>query len=401
MRHQFCAVTIITTGWRRRPGSHEQGRSVAGITAADVALARLYCHAFRGHVIGTFHATRIALEENAPRPPADPWRQLAVESLTRLANQALDPMPRNFRAVISTFHAYDTSLRQAVLALERELENSRERRIEIIRDHLVRAMERITQTNGIVAVRDDVVPEQASFVVPNLGITIVPLVYGDRHCWNLAYLSGQAPDVPRHLHSEGVEIHLGYGKLHGETILGDCRAAVTEGYAMSVPAGTPHGYVNTSGSDHFLPFIFGSRRLGGWGIVLDVEPRPVDANQLAPVSAEGASMNGLVFLEREIDAAAALAVNARRTLIGREATYRPHSGALVLAVSRATPAGLAYRPGPFRIVSIARGRGLVRMGDVEQAVEAHDHFGIPAGMTAELRQQGGRPLVALDAILAR
>ena len=166
-------------------------------------------------------------------------------------------------------------------------------------------MQRIALSNGIVPARDDQVPEQASFVVPNLGITIVPLVYGDRHCWDLAYLSGQAADVPRHLHSEGVEIHLGYGKLRGFTVLGDCRAEVAEGYAMSIPAGTPHGFVNTSGHDHFLPFVFGSSRLGGWGIVLDVAPQPVDMRQLPQVPADAAAMNGLVFLDREVDRTAA------------------------------------------------------------------------------------------------
>ena len=38
--------------------SHLRGRAPAGIAERDIALARLYSHAFRGQVIGAFHATR-------------------------------------------------------------------------------------------------------------------------------------------------------------------------------------------------------------------------------------------------------------------------------------------------------------------------------------------------------
>jgi hypothetical protein len=37
--------------------SHSRGRASAGISKHDIALARLYSHSFRGHVIGAFHAT--------------------------------------------------------------------------------------------------------------------------------------------------------------------------------------------------------------------------------------------------------------------------------------------------------------------------------------------------------
>ena len=43
--------------------SHEKGRTPAEITSEDVALARLYSYAFRGHTIGAFHATRVAIDE--------------------------------------------------------------------------------------------------------------------------------------------------------------------------------------------------------------------------------------------------------------------------------------------------------------------------------------------------
>jgi mannose-6-phosphate isomerase-like protein (cupin superfamily) len=380
--------------------SHAHSRSVASLTTRDIDLARLYGHAFRAHVIGAFHATRVALEAIAPGPGGEPWRRQAVHGLESLANQALDPIFPDFRAVVSTFHRYDHGIHEVLAALDSELDRSRDARLEPVRDRFCRAMEAITTSNGIAPTRDDQVPEQASFVVPNLGITIVPLVYGDRHCWDLAYLAGAASNVPRHLHRDGVEIHLGFGKLHGYTVLGDYQAEVTEGYAMPIPPQTPHGFFNTEGQPHFLPFIFGSVRLGGWGIVLDVEPQPAEMEDLEVVPARAAQMRGLVALDREIERAGASSANLRWTLVSTGATYRPHSGALLLSIARATRAGLNYPAGPFRIVAVVRGSAVVQIGQVTRELGAHDHIGIPAGMSASLRQQGDQPLVALDALLA-
>src|SRR5262249_44346117 len=156
-------------------------------------------------------------------------------------------------------------------------------------------------------------------------------------------------DVPRHMHRDGVEIHLGFGELQGHTALGPYRAEVKEGYAMAIPPGTPHGYFNTSGHEHILPFIFGSARLGGWGILPDVIPQPARMEALKPVPANSPQMNGLVMLDREIERTAKQTASGRRTLIGPPATYRPHSGAIVLSVARAAAAGLNYPTGPFRI----------------------------------------------------
>ena len=247
--------------------------------------------------------------------------------------------------------------------------------------------------------RDDEVPEQSSFVVPNLGITIVPLVYGDHHSWNLAYLAGESASVPRHQHERGVEIHLGLGTLRGDTLLGREKCEVIEGYAMAIPPCTPHGFANTSGHDHFLPFVFGSRLLGGWGVFLDVEPQPIDLDELQRVPRDEKCLNGLVYLDREIERAARSADSARWTLVEPEATFRPESGALVLSISRVSDGGLTLPAESFRTVSVARGSGVVEIGPVEQAVSAHDHFGVPAGVEARVRPTGGQPLILLDALV--
>ena len=273
--------------------SHSRGRDPFLATERDIALARLYSYAFRRHVIGAFHATRQKLG-------GIEFSNLRVED--RLAALQV---------------ARATHVARVKTALDEACALTRHTALQTICDRFASQMEAITSCNGLSITRDKEAPAQGSFVVPNLGITIVPLVYGDHHSWNLAWLDGERSDVPCHLHREGVEIHLGYSPLHGHTILGNSKAEVKEGYAMPIPPGTRHGYSNIGTLTHHLPFIFGSSSLGGWGVFLDVEARPTEAKDLADVPVTAQELNGTVFLEREIGRAAAEATSAARPRIRR------------------------------------------------------------------------------------
>jgi mannose-6-phosphate isomerase-like protein (cupin superfamily) len=376
--------------------SHAASRSIQGISDDDILLARLYCYAWRGHIIGTFHATQLAIDARASALPADAVAR-AKAPLADLSAVSLDPIADDFRALISTFHRYETLLQRAVGELDALVRHDSE--MQTARDRFLANVEHITQSGGIACTRDDEVPAQSSFIVPNLGITIVPLVYGDHHSWNMAYLAGETASVPRHQHGRGVEIHLGFGKLRGDTLLAHQRSEVTEGYAMAIPPRTPHGFANTSGHDHYLPFVFGSRSMGGWGVYLDVEPQPIELEELERVPRSESCLNGLVYLDRQIELAARSVNTARWILVDPHATFRPDSGALVLSIAGITGAGLTLPTADFRAVSVVRGSGVVQMGSCEQAVSAHDHFGVPAGVVAKLRPTGNEPLVILDAVL--
>ena len=50
----------------------------------------------------------------------------------------------------------------------------------------------------------------------------------------------------------------------------------------------------------------------------------------------------------------------------------------------------------FDAVSIVRGSGIIKMAGIEQAVEAHDHFGVPSGIEVTLKATGKEPLIFLD-----
>ncbi len=380
--------------------SHDQGRAPAGIGEREIALARLYCHAFRGHVIGAFHATRRALTESQSYAPlAQAHRQRAEESLADLANRAMDSVGHDMRALISTFHHYSTHVARTADALDRACEQDPSEALRTIRDRFVQHMEAITSENGIHLTQDNHAPAQASFVVPSLGITIVPLVYGDHHSWNLAWLDGERSDVPYHRHQAGVEIHLGYGPLHGYTVLGDCRAEVSDGYAMPIPPNVRHGYTNDSPLPHHVPFIFGSLTRGGWGVFLDVEPQPLPLERLELVPLLNQRLNGSIHLEREIDLAAAKVTSVRYPLIPARLTDQNGTGGLELSVARIAARGLELRNTRFCAVSVVRGMGIVTIAGEERAVARHDHFGVPAGIAARLRPAGPEPFVTLDTVL--
>jgi len=379
---------------------HKKHRDPQAVTPEEIDLARLYCYAFRLHTIGTFHATGQALlARPASAPLSAAYRARATEALTDLANQGMDPVPMDFRAVISTLHRYHHGALRVIDSLQRAHQESHDPECMRIGQLFIRFIEAITTSCGIHLARDTEAPEQGSFVVPNLGIIIVPLVYGDHHSWNLAYLGGEARDVPLHRHLHGVEIHLGYNPTHGLTVLANARAPVDEGYAMPIPPQTDHGWVNTSEQIHHVPFIFGSLLHGGWGVFLDVEAQTRSVDDLSPVEREDPPFEHMVYLERRIVEAEAAESTMRTTLIPHTATGRPDSGGLELNLTRVGPAGFTFAPDDYSIVGVTRGRGIVSIGPAEREVGEHDHFGIPRGMHATIKPSGPEPLVVLDTLI--
>ena len=380
--------------------SHEKNRSPEGVAQGDVNLARLYSYAFRLHTIGTFHATREAIRNCQPAGPlATAYRTRASEALEDLADQAMELVPKDFRAVIATLYCYHRNVLRVIDSLQRDYDDSKDREIADIGQRFHQIIQQITAGNGIHLTQDGEAPEQASFVVPNLGIIIVPLVYGDYHSWNLAYLAGESRDVPTHLHHHGVEIHLGYNPTQGVTVLGNSRAEVDEGYAMPIPPKTAHGWVNTSDEIHHVPFIFGSLKHGGWGVFLDVElqTRPVD--ELEMIERDSTPFSQMVYLERQIARAESIKSAWRTTLIPQTVTNRQGSGGLELSLTRVNQAGYTFPTDDFRIISVVRGQGSVSIEGVECEVRAHDHFGVPAEMQASMKQIGPDPLVVLDSLI--
>jgi hypothetical protein len=379
--------------------SHGNQRKIEGISEEIILSARLYAYGFRGQIIGTFHATAQALEKLADLKTAETETQQAKEELRALGALSVELVPTDYRAVLVNFYRYDQGISRVLENLDLAAKKASSDELRAVQAHFIKAIERVTASSGIVIARDDEIPEQASFVVPSLGITIVPLVYGDQHSWNMAFLSDENLDVPRHLHREGIEIHLGMGSLHGETCLGAYRAEVTEGYAMPIPPGTPHGYINRVRHEHRLPFIFGSRRLGGWGIIPDVNPQPIEAADLKAVSVESKEMNGAVMLDREIATTAKSTGNSRRALISGERTFSPLAGGISLSIARIADGEMIYQPAQYQIVGVVRGRGRVTIGSAGAELTPHAHFGIPAGAQATITALDQEPLVLLDAIL--
>jgi len=107
----------------------------------------------------------------------------------------------------------------------------------------------------------------------------------------------------------------------------------------------------------------------------------------------------MVRLERAIAQAEKIAANWRTILIPYTVTNRGGVGGLELAITRINPSGFSFPVNEFRMVGVVRGEGIVAMAGMEQTIRHHDHFGIPAGIRATLRQLGSAPLVTLDATI--
>jgi hypothetical protein len=376
--------------WSRR-----HGYGIFEIDDDVIALGRLFAYAFRTQTVGALRAARLLLE----RLPTSHDRGRAIEALRGLEELSLTPVPTDFRAVISTVGAYERGVRMAQAALDDELAVTPAPAVALVRERLLANLERVTAGNGLWAASDLALPEQGTFKVPGITVVVVPLVYGDYHSWNSALVVAGSIGQTTHRHRQGVEIHLGYSPLVGRTLLGDRATPLDEGYAMPIPPLVDHGFDNLSADDHLVPFIFGSRRLGGWGIFADVEPRPRPAESFADAPLESVAMNHSVYLERAIERAAGWSRPRRQILIPVERTATAATGGLVLALRRVDPAGTELTGPHYRILSIRRGRGRLRLGPVECELGPHDHIGLPADLPARLTPLGAEPLIQLEATL--
>ncbi|MBS1850081.1 MAG: hypothetical protein JST79_04165 [Acidobacteria bacterium] len=376
---------------------HTHGRSLLHLGPADVEAGRLYSYGFRTQTIGAFHGARTALLgilESGVSKDAESSVQQAIILLSQLEARAMDEVPTDARVVISTLYFYDLWIHEVLGALDTACARRAHPTIELIRQHFVENIQPVVAGNGIYVTNDTDLPEQGSFTVPNLNIFIRPIVYGDYHSWNTGHLSPEQYGVAVHRHHLGAEIHLGFSHVKGETILGDAFADVREGYAMPIPPNTNHGFRNTSGEEHIVPFIFGSQRLGGWGVFFDVEPQGDVPVQRAEHALDSAAMNHSVFLDREI-AKMAQGKGAERTLlIPAERAGNCEIGGLELALTRTGTAPMELTGPDYRIVSVQHGAGKVRIGESEVEVRARDHFGIPADMPCTLTPN--TPIVFLD-----
>ncbi len=318
--------------------------------------------------------------------------------LDQLEAKAGEPVPLDFRALISTLYYYDQWVNQVAEVLEKASVPGTNSKLEIIRRRFVQNIEPISSGNGIYVARDLVLPEQGAFIVPNLGISIVPVIYGDYHSWNAAFLTADQVGVSVHRHHKGAEIHLGFSPVKGRTILGDNFAEVSEGYAMAIPPMTDHGFFNTSGHDHIVPFVFGSLTMTGWGIFFDVEPRSNTGIERREHPLESPAMNHSIFLERATQRARTQTTVAREVLIPAERAGSHEIGGLELAVNR-VHGETALSSDHYRILSVRSGRGRVCIGAAQPEVSEHDHFGLTAGLAGTLTQLGDDPLVSLDAMI--
>jgi hypothetical protein len=117
--------------------------------------------------------------------------------------------------------------------------------------------------------------------------------------------------------------------------------------------------VNLGKEVHHVPFIFGSLRLGGWGVFADVSPQPSDVGSLTDEPISSSAMNGIVLLEREIQFAAIRKSTDRFPIIPAHRTDRDGIGGLELCIVRVVSSGFHYNVDRFCAVSVIGREGEV------------------------------------------
>ena len=366
-------------------------RDVSQFESSDIDLARLYVYAYRTHTVGAFHATRLALDPFGDLPAV----RTAQRRLRDLQALAMRPVPADVRAAAPTlawYHAWSDEVAAALTGPDIPPD------ARVVRDRFQDVIDAIRMSDGIVPTRDDALPEQASYEVPGIEVVIVPLVYGDHISWNTAFVTAASGGATTHRHALQVEIHLGYDGVHGRTLLDGRAATVTEPYAMPIPPMLDHGFDNLSGHDHFVPFVFGSQTLDGWGVFFDVEPRPSSTSDWPETPLESPGMNGSVHLEPSLAALRQAAPGQRRVLIAAERTARPATGGLELAAMHVSEQETTLTFDEFHILSVREGQARLSIAGVTVDLGPREHVGIPAGLRATLRALDG-PCLLLEASL--
>jgi len=379
--------------------SHHNRRSVFHIEGDDVQRARLFAYGYRSHTIGAIHGCIEAIDKitggHAGRYHELDSAKDALEEMQRLGTV---PVPDDFRALTFTLYGYHRLVERALDAFDRASETADRAAVDKLAGNFRNNISRIPDGNGIHTARDDIIPPDGSFLVPNLGIHIAPLIYGDHHSWNSTFLPGRCIGSTMHRHREGVEIHLGYSPMFGDTMVGESVTRLNEGYAMPIPVMDDHGFDNLSENPHWVPFIFGSLTLGGWGVFFDVEPRPAKSEDLKSAPLDSAAMNYSRFIERDIEDVAAQNGALRKVIIPASATASGKVGALELAISRPDESGLDLTSDRYRIFSVCKGEIDIEIGPETARLQAHEHAGAPAGMRTHIKASG-HAAVVLDAVI--
>src|SRR5215831_4256427 len=95
-------ITLDKARW-----SHANGRRVFHIEERDIQRGRLFAYAFRSQTIGLFHATRLSVQARLKRgmpPGSSEYSERAIRILEQLQAHAIQPVPRDFRVLLSTLY---------------------------------------------------------------------------------------------------------------------------------------------------------------------------------------------------------------------------------------------------------------------------------------------------------
>jgi mannose-6-phosphate isomerase-like protein (cupin superfamily) len=302
-------------------------------------------------------------------------------------------VPSDFKAIVVYFNFYNKAFRVIEENLRRTCKTSMtfKKDVKNIRDRFMKAIESVALGSGIYISNWRETDESATLYIQDVGITIVKLVYANRHSCNLAIIP---KEVNTHKHKYTSEIHLSLEPTDGDQIKDGFRVRVTEPYAVPVKPGEWHGFEeNRRKEPHKLIFLTGSPEILGWNVVNDRSVITTSKLQLKIISPDKIGSIGGIFLQREIEKLESVLSNAviQRELIGYEATH-------------GITLNLLGVPDTFNGVSndviflVVKGKGQLKIEKSKASIREGDVFAVPFGMKYAFKREG-LPLILLSSTL--
>jgi len=357
-----------------------------------ISQARLYDYGFRS-LVGSLEVIREKVQEACIRTLGeDKWY------LTQVLNQLdqLDMLrqlevPNDFRAITVHFAFHHNALSSIKANLERACAIS-DHGLEQTLQNLVKSIKAVTDGNGLFLANWKEPEEWSTLYVPDVGLKVVKLIYANRHSMNLAAIPSR---VGTHRHADTSEVHFSLDPTDGDQIVGCFRLHVTEPYAVPIKPSEWHAYEeNRTSRPHQLLFLTGSKRILGWGIVIDRIITESSKLNLMPLDIEEIDRVGGVLIERAVQDVESHVSNEA---LQKQLITASSSGGITLGLVAIPHMWKSHSQDVIHLV--VKGTGELTVLNNKTKIKDGDVFAIPSGMVYEVSNQERRPLILLSSTL--
>lgn len=263
-KHRFYSAAIAAAD------EFGLNRLEEGVTASFTP-ALLYLYGLRG--LDVYGPTLRKLQEilNGELPKDDRKRlELALRGLRLLSDARYHCLHRDHRALLA-LRQYHESLALVEEGLSSCV--SRHTELGVVFGNFVRAVETITDSDGLVTSNWRKTPEQTTTSYSKVNLEISRLVAGEFVGVYKVTVKAKGR-VPHHSHMHLDEHHFLPDAIDGLHQLGEKAARCNQSDIVYMRHGTVHAFRNNEEVDRAFLFVCGSRKTGPWDFVQDIATHP-------------------------------------------------------------------------------------------------------------------------------